>query len=122
MKNFFKNLFSNKKTHQEFSEKKITENNSNIEQQQQEVQDNELEKGNKTDIRVPRLSDDIHEVHVKNYQCKIGDIVKKGDILCELESDKFTMEFESFFTGKVIYINPNKTVKVDEIIITLEEV
>ncbi|MFD2916076.1 biotin/lipoyl-containing protein [Psychroserpens luteus] len=40
---------------------------------------------------------------------KSGDIVKKGDIVCDIENENITMEFESFFIGKILLICSLKT-------------
>ena len=55
-------------------------------------------------INMPRLSDTMEEGVVASWNKKIGDIVQEGDILAEIETDKATMEFESFYTGHLIYI------------------
>ena len=47
-------------------------------------------------INMPRLSDTMEEGTVTKWFKKIGDLVKEGDILAEIETDKATMEFESF--------------------------
>jgi pyruvate dehydrogenase E2 component (dihydrolipoamide acetyltransferase) len=55
-------------------------------------------------INMPRLSDTMEEGVVASWNKKIGDLVQEGDILAEIETDKATMEFESFYTGHLIYI------------------
>ena len=45
-------------------------------------------------INMPRLSDTMEEGTVAKWFMKVGDIVKEGDILAEIESDKATMELE----------------------------
>ena len=55
-------------------------------------------------INMPRLSDTMEEGVVASWNKKVGDIVKEGDILAEIETDKATMEFESFYSGHLIYI------------------
>ena len=50
-------------------------------------------------ITMPRLSDTMEEGTVATWNKKIGDLVEEGDILAEIETDKATMEFESFYTG-----------------------
>jgi pyruvate dehydrogenase E2 component (dihydrolipoamide acetyltransferase) len=47
-------------------------------------------------INMPRLSDTMEEGVVAKWLVGIGDEVKEGDILAEIETDKATMEFESF--------------------------
>jgi pyruvate dehydrogenase E2 component (dihydrolipoamide acetyltransferase) len=47
-------------------------------------------------ITMPRLSDTMTEGVVATWLKKVGDTIKEGDILAEIETDKATMEFESF--------------------------
>ena len=53
---------------------------------------------------MPRLSDTMTEGTVASWLKKVGDTVKEGDILAEIETDKATMEFESFYAGTLLYI------------------
>jgi pyruvate dehydrogenase E2 component (dihydrolipoamide acetyltransferase) len=55
-------------------------------------------------IKMPRLSDTMEEGTVAAWLKKVGDTVEEGDILAEIETDKATMEFESFYTGTLLYI------------------
>jgi len=55
-------------------------------------------------IKMPRLSDTMEEGTVASWLKKVGDDVEEGDILAEIETDKATMEFESFYSGKLLYI------------------
>ena len=66
-------------------------------------------------IKMPRLSDTMEEGTVATWFKKVGDSVKEGEILAEIETDKATMEFESFYEGTLLYIgiNENETAKVD---------
>jgi pyruvate dehydrogenase E2 component (dihydrolipoamide acetyltransferase) len=57
-----------------------------------------------TVITMPRLSDTMTEGTVATWLKKIGDTIKEGDILAEIETDKATMEFESFNAGTLLYI------------------
>ena len=57
-----------------------------------------------TVIRMPRLSDTMTEGTVATWLKKVGDTIKEGDILAEIETDKATMEFESFNSGVLLYI------------------
>lgn len=59
-------------------------------------------------IRMPKLSDTMTEGVVAVWNKKVGDTVKKGDILAEIETDKATMEFESFHNGTLLYIGLEK--------------
>ncbi len=66
-------------------------------------------------IKMPRLSDTMEEGTVATWFKKVGDKVQEGDILAEIETDKATMEFESFYEGTLLYIGikENETAKVD---------
>jgi len=55
-------------------------------------------------INMPRLSDTMEEGTVASWLKKVGDVIKEGDILAEIETDKATMEFESFHAGVLLYI------------------
>ena len=55
-------------------------------------------------INMPRLSDTMEEGTVAKWYKKVGDMVKEGDILAEIETDKATMEFEAFQEGELLYI------------------
>ncbi len=55
-------------------------------------------------VKMPRLSDTMEEGTVASWLKKVGDKVEEGDILAEIETDKATMEFESFYTGTLLYI------------------
>ncbi len=57
-----------------------------------------------TVITMPRLSDTMTEGTVATWLKKVGDTIKEGDILAEIETDKATMEFESFNSGVLIHI------------------
>ncbi|MEO4006435.1 pyruvate dehydrogenase complex dihydrolipoamide acetyltransferase [Flavobacterium sp. CAU 1735] len=55
-------------------------------------------------VTMPRLSDTMTEGVVATWLKKVGDVVKEGDILAEIETDKATMEFESFNSGTLLHI------------------
>jgi pyruvate dehydrogenase E2 component (dihydrolipoamide acetyltransferase) len=69
-------------------------------------------------ITMPRLSDTMTDGTVATWLKKVGDAVKEGDILAEIETDKATMEFESFNAGTLLYIgiNEGETAPVDSIL------
>jgi pyruvate dehydrogenase E2 component (dihydrolipoamide acetyltransferase) len=56
-------------------------------------------------IRMPRLSDTMEEGNIVGWLKKVGDKVVPGDILAEVETDKATMELESFHDGYLLYIS-----------------
>ncbi len=63
-------------------------------------------------ILMPRLSDTMTEGVIAAWHKKIGDTVKKGDLLADVETDKATMELESYKNGKLLYIGAQKGDKV----------
>ena len=68
-------------------------------------------------IRMPRLSDTMEEGNIVSWLKKEGDPVKPGDVLAEVETDKATMDLESFHTGTLIHIGVKEgPVPVDGII------
>jgi len=69
-------------------------------------------------VRMPRLSDTMEEGTVASWIKKEGDEVEEGDILAEIETDKATMEFESFYSGTLLYvgIQEGETAPVDAVL------
>lgn len=63
-------------------------------------------------ILMPRLSDTMTEGVIAEWHKKVGDNVKKGDILADIETDKATMELESYKEGKLLYIGAQKGEKI----------
>ncbi len=55
-------------------------------------------------VNVPRLSDTMTEGKVAKWNFKVGDAVKEGDIIAEIETDKATQDFESEYDGTLLYI------------------
>ncbi len=55
-------------------------------------------------VTMPRLSDTMEEGTVASWLKKVGDVIEEGDILAEIETDKATMEFESFYSGTLLHI------------------
>ena len=74
-------------------------------------------------INMPRLSDTMEEGTVSTWLKKVGDKINEGDILAEIETDKATMEFESFHSGELLYIGveEGKTVPVDSMLAIIGE-
>ncbi|MBV6653437.1 MAG: pyruvate dehydrogenase complex dihydrolipoamide acetyltransferase, partial [Mameliella sp.] len=69
-------------------------------------------------VTMPRLSDTMEEGTVATWLKKVGDNVEEGDILAEIETDKATMEFESFQSGTLLYVglNEGESAKVDSLL------
>jgi len=74
-------------------------------------------------VRMPRLSDTMTEGTVAKWHKKVGDAISEGDLLAEIETDKATMEFESFQEGVLLHIGVEEstTAPVDCILAILGE-
>ena len=74
-------------------------------------------------IKMPRLSDTMEEGTVASWLKKEGDKVEEGDILAEIETDKATMEFESFYEGTLLHIGiqEGETANVDALLAIIGE-
>lgn len=59
-------------------------------------------------IRMPRMSDTMTEGIIVEWHKKVGDKVKSGDLLAEVETDKATMELESYNDGTLLYVGVPK--------------
>ncbi|MGY5351200.1 2-oxo acid dehydrogenase subunit E2 [Wenyingzhuangia sp. IMCC45533] len=76
-----------------------------------------------TVVTMPRLSDTMTDGTVASWLKKVGDKVEEGDILAEIETDKATMEFESFNEGTLLYIGlqEGETAPVDSLLAIIGE-
>lgn len=76
-----------------------------------------------TIVTMPRLSDTMTDGTVASWLKKVGDKVEEGDILAEIETDKATMEFESFNEGTLLYIGlqEGETAPVDSLLAIIGE-
>ncbi len=74
-------------------------------------------------ITMPKMSDTMTEGVIANWMKKVGDDVKSGDILAEVETDKATMELEAYEDGKLLYIgvDAGSSVPVDGVIAVIGE-
>lgn len=81
------------------------------------------EKINAAVVRMPKMSDTMEEGTLVSWQKKVGDKVKSGDILAEVETDKATMELEAYEDGTLLYvgIKEGDAVPVDAIIAVIGE-
>lgn len=72
-------------------------------------------------VIMPKMSDTMTEGTIVAWHKKVGDKVKSGDLLAEIETDKAVMEFESFQEGVLLYIGAEKgqAVKVNDVIAVL---
>ncbi len=86
--------------HQKHLKKKIEDTESAAEESQEAESESEVEiPEGVIVVTMPRLSDTMEEGTVATWLKKVGDEVEEGDILAEIETDKATMEFESFQSG-----------------------
>ena len=69
-------------------------------------------------ILMPRLSDTMTEGVIASWHKKVGDDVKKGDVLADIETDKATMELESYKEGKLLYqgAQPGEKIQVNDLL------
>ena len=74
-------------------------------------------------VRMPKMSDTMTEGVIAKWHKKIGDKVNSGDLLAEVETDKATMDLESYDEGTLLYIGPKdgEAVAIDAIIAILGE-
>ncbi|RKR81309.1 pyruvate dehydrogenase E2 component (dihydrolipoamide acetyltransferase) [Mucilaginibacter gracilis] len=72
-------------------------------------------------VKMPKMSDTMTEGVLAKWHKKVGDKIKSGDVLAEIETDKATMDFESFQDGTLLYlgVEEGKAVPVDTIIAVL---
>ncbi|MFN5674284.1 MAG: biotin/lipoyl-containing protein, partial [Bacteroidota bacterium] len=55
-------------------------------------------------VKMPKLSDTMTDGVIAKWHKKVGDTVKSGELLAEIETDKATMDFESFQDGVLLHI------------------
>jgi pyruvate dehydrogenase E2 component (dihydrolipoamide acetyltransferase) len=76
-----------------------------------------------TIIRMPKMSDTMTEGTIASWLKKVGDKVKSGDILAEVETDKATMELDNYEDGTLLYIGPKEgeAIPVDGVLAIIGE-
>ncbi|MBC6605258.1 pyruvate dehydrogenase complex dihydrolipoamide acetyltransferase [Hymenobacter sp. BT188] len=76
-----------------------------------------------TVVRMPKMSDTMTEGVIAGWLKKVGDKVKSGDVLAEVETDKATMELENYEDGTLLYIGPKdgESVAVDGVLAIIGE-
>lgn len=74
-------------------------------------------------VRMPKMSDTMEEGVIASWHKKVGDTVESGELMAEIETDKATMEYESFNDGTVLYLGAKEgeSVKVDGILAIVGE-
>lgn len=69
-------------------------------------------------VRMPKMSDTMTEGVISKWHKKVGDSVKSGELMAEIETDKATMDYESFNEGTILYIGAKEgeAVKVNDVL------
>lgn len=69
-------------------------------------------------VRMPKMSDTMSEGVIAKWHKKVGDTVKSGELMAEVETDKATMDYESFNTGTILYLGAKEgeAVKVNDVL------
>jgi pyruvate dehydrogenase E2 component (dihydrolipoamide acetyltransferase) len=69
-------------------------------------------------IRMPKMSDTMTEGVIAKWHKKVGDTVKSGELMAEIETDKATMDYESFNSGVILYLGAKEKqpVKVNDVL------
>jgi len=108
---------SSKKEEESEKENDKSEATEESEDESDDDDANEIPEGVEV-IKMPRLSDTMEEGTVATWLKQEGDQVEEGDILAEIETDKATMEFESFYEGTLLHIGvtEGETAAVDSVL------
>jgi len=74
-------------------------------------------------VLMPRLSDTMTEGVIASWHKNVGDVVKKGEVLADIETDKATMELESYKNGKLLYqgAQPGEKIAVNDLLCIIGE-
>ena len=74
-------------------------------------------------VRMPKMSDTMTEGVIAKWHKKVGDKISSGDLMAEVETDKATMDLESYEDGTILYIGPKEgeAVAIDAIIAIVGE-
>ncbi|HTH57250.1 MAG TPA: pyruvate dehydrogenase complex dihydrolipoamide acetyltransferase [Cyclobacteriaceae bacterium] len=74
-------------------------------------------------VLMPKMSDTMTEGVIAKWHKKVGDQVKSGELMAEIETDKATMDYESFNTGTLLYIGAKEkeAVKINEVLAIIGE-
>ena len=85
------------------AKEEVSETKESQSEPKTETQSNAIPEGVEV-VKMPRLSDTMEEGTVASWLKNVGDTVEEGEILAEIETDKATMEFESFYAGELLHI------------------
>src|SRR5690606_18210417 len=74
-------------------------------------------------VRMPKMSDTMTEGVIAKWHKQVGDTVKSGELMAEIETDKATMDYESFNTGTVLYLGAKEgeAVQVNDVLAIVGE-
>src|SRR5258706_15359083 len=74
-------------------------------------------------VRMPKMSDTMTEGVIAKWHKKVGDAVKSGELLAEIETDKATMDYESYNTGMLLYIGAQEkeAVQINDVLAIIGE-
>ncbi len=74
-------------------------------------------------VRMPKMSDTMTEGVIAKWHKKVGDTVKSGELMAEIETDKATMDYESFNTGTVLYLGAKEgdAVQINDVLAVVGE-
>src|SRR5688572_32942792 len=69
-------------------------------------------------VRMPKMSDTMAEGVIAKWHKKVGDQVKSGELMAEIETDKATMDYESYHEGTVLYLGAKEgdAVQIDGVL------
>src|SRR4051812_3576969 len=69
-------------------------------------------------VRMPKMSDTMTEGVIAKWHKKVGDTVKSGELMAEIETDKATMDYESFNSGVVLYLGAKEgqPIKINDVL------
>src|SRR5688572_6491075 len=69
-------------------------------------------------VRMPKMSDTMTEGVIAKWHKKVGDTVKSGELMAEIETDKATMDYEAFNEGTVLYLGAKEgqAVKINDVL------
>jgi len=74
-------------------------------------------------VLMPKMSDTMTEGVIAKWHKKVGDTVKSGELMAEIETDKATMDYESFNTGTILYLGAKEkeAVKINDVLAIIGE-
>ena len=85
------------------NEKKETQSDNTSEKTEVSQEPIDVSGINATVVTMPKMSDTMKEGVIAEWHKKVGDVVASGDVIAEIETDKATMEFESYWDGELLY-------------------